>query len=125
MPSGRILAVTQANLTDEAQAEADVDQIVVARVDVPGPWRISRRRRRRLGPVVVISLWLHLTLLLLLLVSVRYERAEEELPPPATVAMVFEGGKPEGPALPKPQLELPAPVSPPFCPKGLQTKRGS
>jgi TonB family protein len=93
-----------------------VDQIVVARVDVPGPWRISRRRRRRLGPVIVISLWLHLTVLLLLFATVRYERAQEELPPPSTVAMVFEGGKPEGPALPKPQLEIPAPASPPAPP---------
>ncbi len=77
---------------------------------------MSRRHGSRLGPVLVISLWLHLTLLLLLLVTVRYERPEEELPPPATVAMVFEGGKPEGPALPKPPLEIPAPASPPAPP---------
>jgi TonB family protein len=93
-----------------------VDQIVVARVDVPGPWRVSRRRRRRLGPVLAISLWLHLTLLLLLLVTVQYQHRQEELPPPAAVAMVFEGGKPEGPAVPKPQLEIPAPASPPAPP---------
>jgi periplasmic protein TonB len=54
--------------------------------------------------------------LLLLFATVRYERAGEELPPPATVALVFEGGKPEGPALPKPQLEIPAPASPPAPP---------
>jgi protein TonB len=116
VPSGRVLAGSQAGLKGEAHTEKAVDQIVTTRVDVPGPWRTSRRRRRRLGPVIVISLWLHLTVLLLLLVSVRYERREEELPPPSTVAMVFEGGKPEGPALPKPLLEIPAPVSPPAPP---------
>ena len=75
-----------------------MDVPVAGRIALPHPWRVSRRSRRRLGRVVVISLWLHLTLLLLLLVTVHYERPEEELPPPATVAMVFEGGKPEGPA---------------------------
>jgi TonB family protein len=91
-----------------------MDVPVVGRIALPHPWRVSRQSRRRLGRVVVISLWLHLTLLLLLLVTVHYERPEEELPPPATVAMVFEGGKPEGPAVPKP--EIPAPASPPAPP---------
>jgi protein TonB len=80
------------------------------------PWRISHRRGRRLGPVLVISLWLHLTFLLLLLVTVRYEHIEEELPPPSTVAMVFEGGQKQGPAVPERQSVIPAPTSPPKAP---------
>ena len=81
--------------------------------DVQRPWHMSRRRARRIGPVLLISLWLHLTLLLLLVVTVPYDRREEALPPPSTVAMVFEGGKPEGPALPNPQPNVAAPTEPP------------
>ena len=55
--------------------------------------------------MLLISLWLHLTLLLLLVVTVHYDRREEELPPPSTVAMVFEGGKPEGPGAAKSATE--------------------
>lgn len=99
-----------------------MDQAVVADI-VAGqrPWRVSLRRGRRLGPVLLISLWLHLTLLLLCLVTVRFERPEEELPPPSTVAMVFEGGQPQGPAVPKQQLLVPAPTSPPASPPAPPT----
>lgn len=65
--------------------------------------------------MLVISLWLHLTLLLLMIVTFDRERREEELPPPSTVAMVFEGGQPQGPALPNPQPNVAAP-SPPSAP---------
>ncbi len=82
-----------------------MDQAVVSDfVAGQRPWRTSRRRGRRLGPVLAISLWLHLTLLLLLMVTVHYASPmEEDLPPPSTVAMVFEGGQPQGPAVPKKQ----------------------
>jgi TonB family protein len=91
-----------------------MDKPFVRRIELPMPWRASRPPRRRLGRVLVISLWAHLTLLLLLVLTFRYERPSEELPPPDTVAMVFEGGKPEGPAVPKP--DIPTPTSPPAPP---------
>jgi periplasmic protein TonB len=89
-----------------------LDQAVLPFITAKRPWPPSPRRPGRLGKVLVISLWLHLTALLLLIVSVRYEQVEEELPPPATVAMVFEGGRPEGPALPNPQVPGPTPPAP-------------
>lgn len=96
------------------RSEEDVDQALVSDfVAGQRPWRISRRHDRRLGPVLAISLWLHLTLLLLLMVTVHYAPTEEEeLPPPSTVAMVFEGGQPQGPAVPKQQLLAPSAPSP-------------
>ena len=66
--------------------------------------------------MLLVSLWLHLTLILLMVVTVRYDRVEEELPPPSTVAMVFEGGTPEGPALPHPQPNVTTPSEPPTPP---------
>jgi TonB family protein len=93
-----------------------VDQLVTSHVAEQRPWRLSRRGGRRLGPVLVISLWLHLTLLLLMLMTVRYGHREEDLPPPSTVAVVFEGGRPEGPAQPRPEAELPAPIPLPAPP---------
>jgi TonB family protein len=87
--------------------------IAIPIADVPSPWHMSRRRARRIGPVLLISLWLHLTLLLLLVVTVHYDHREEELPPASTVAMVFEGGKPEGPALPNSQPDVAVPTEPP------------
>lgn len=91
-----------------------MDQAAVAFVKAQRPWRVSNRRGSRIGRVAVISLWLHLTLLAFLLVTVRYPPApEEELPPPSTVSMVFEGGKPEGPALPHPEPNVAAPTAPP------------
>jgi len=90
-----------------------LDQAIIIPVaEVRRPWRASRRYARRLGPVLVISLWLHLTLLALLVMTVRYGRHEEELPPPSTVAMVFEGGTPKGPALPEPKPFVAAPSEP-------------
>ena len=86
------------------------------------PWRTSRDRGSRLGRILLVSLWLHLSLLLLFLVSVRYNHPEEMLPPPATVAMVFEGGRPEGPTAPNPHPFIesrpapPVPESPPPAP---------
>ncbi len=114
LPAGRILAGAQAGLANTRRSDEDVDKAVVSEiVATQRPWRISSRRGRRLGPVLAISLWLHLTLLLLALVTVRYGPAEEEeLPPPATVAMVFEGGQPQGPAVPRQQLLPPTPASP-------------
>ena len=67
--------------------------------------------------MLLVSLWLHLTLILLMVVTVRYDRVEEELPPPSTVAMVFEGGTPEGPALPHPQPNVTTPSEPPTPPQ--------
>ena len=101
--------------------EGDLDQAITIPVtEVRRPWLGSRRRARRLGPVLVISLWLHLTLLLFMLVTVKFERqAEEELPPPSEVAMVFEGGTPKGPALPNPKPNVAAPsqqAAPPPAP---------
>ena len=86
-----------------------MDQAIIPIAGVQRPWHMSHRRARRIGPVLLISLWLHLTLLLLLVVTVHYDHREEDLPPPSTVAMVFEGGKPEGPALPNPQPNVAAP----------------
>ena len=87
-------------------------------VDAARPWRTSVRRRRKLGRVTVISLWLHLTVLALLTVAAHYARAPEEaLPPPSTVAMVFEGGSKNGPTVPNPKPNVlqpsPAPAPPP------------
>ena len=93
-----------------------MDQLVAPYPAEQRPWRLSRRGGRRLGPVLVISLWLHLTLLLLLVLTVRYDGQEEALPPPSTVAMVFEGGRPDGPAQPRPEAELPAPIPLPAPP---------
>jgi len=90
-------------------------------VEASRPWRTSFRRRRQLGRVTIISLWLHLTVLALFVVSFTLKpHPEEELPPPATVAMVFEGGSEKGPSAPKPnpnvlppsQLPTPPPVPP-------------
>jgi len=68
------------------------------------PWRVSRRGRPRLSRIALISLWLHLSLLLLAILTVHYEHPPEEwLPPPAEVAMVFQGGRPEGPTVPNPK----------------------
>ena len=41
--------------------------------------------------MLLVSLWLHLTLILLMVVTVRYDRVEEELPPPSTVAASRDG----------------------------------
>lgn len=109
MPSGGILADAPARLAGER-----VDQMVASPLGLRGPWRPSRRYDRR-RPRLLISLWLHLSILLLL-VTVRYANHEEELPPPATVAMVFEGGSPNGPSLPNPRLAVPAPTAPPAPP---------
>ena len=77
------------------------------------PWRISRRGRSRLSRVALISLWLHLSLLALAILTVRYEHPrEEELPPPAEIAMVFQGGRPEGPTVPNPRPEVGLPPQP-------------
>lgn len=92
-----------------------MDQVVALPLARQRPWRLSRRGGRRLGKVLVLSLWLHLTVLLLFIMTVHYQHREEELPPPSTVSMVFEGGKPEGPALPNPQLNV-APTAPPSPP---------
>jgi len=97
-------------------SEAALNQAIITE----RPWVISRRRGRRLGPVLLISLYLHLTLLLLVAVKVHFDRPEEELPPPSTVAMVFEGGQPEGPALPHPQPNVVAPTQPPAPPPAPQ-----
>ena len=86
------------------------------------PWRISRHGGSRLGTILLVSLWLHLSLLLMFLLTVRYDHPEEMLPPPATVAMVFEGGRPEGPTVPHPNPFIeslptpPVPESPPPAP---------
>ena len=86
------------------------------------PWRISRRGRSRLSRIALVSLWLHLTLLLLAILTVHYEHPPEEwLPPPAEVAMVFQGGRPEGPTTPNPKpftepVPQPAPAPTPPSP---------
>ena len=67
------------------------------------------RRRSRLDRMVVASLWLHLTLLLFAIVSVQYERPKEGLPPPSTVAMVFENGNAPGAPQVSPQIVPGAP----------------
>ncbi|MEJ0016479.1 MAG: energy transducer TonB [Acetobacteraceae bacterium] len=89
-----------------------MDQTLTPITALARPWRPSQRRGS-LGKVVVISAWLHLTLLALLIISVRFDRLDEELPPPSSVAVVFEGGKPEGPALPDPRPHVAAPSPPP------------
>lgn len=95
-----------------------MDQTAVAFVEAQRPWRVSRRGPRRFSRVAFISLWLHLTLLALLLVTVRYKHQEEMLPPPSTVSMVFEGGSPNGPALPNPKpTTTPAPQAAPPVPQ--------
>ena len=99
--------------TDDTDQRMELDQAVIAVTDIRSPWHVSRRGTRQLGPVLLISLWLHLSLLLSLLVTFRYERHEEELPPPATVAMVFDGGSPQGPALPNSRPDVVAPTQQP------------
>ena len=82
-------------------------------VEAARPWRTSVRRRRKLGRVTIISLWLHLTVLALFVVAVHYAPPmEEELPPPSTVAMVFEGGAEERPFGAEAQPERPAALAP-------------
>lgn len=102
-----------------------MDQVYTAPLrDLRLPWRISRPGRPRLSRIALISLWLHLSLLLLAILTVHYEHPEEEmLPPPAEVAMVFEGGRPEGPTAPNPKPFIepapqpaPAPAPPPPAP---------
>jgi protein TonB len=98
-----------------------LQQDVVSIVEAARPWRTSVRRRRTIGRVTIISLWLHLTLLALFAVAVHYAPpVEEELPPPSTVAMVFEGGSKNGPTAPKPSPNVlqpaPLPTPPPVPP---------
>jgi periplasmic protein TonB len=100
-----------------------LDQVIATLPrDTRLPWRISRRGRSRISRIALISLWLHLSLLLFAILTVHYEHPEEQwLPPPAEVAMVFEGGRPEGPTAPNPQPYItpapqPAPAPSPPAP---------
>ncbi len=90
-----------------------MDQAIISITPAGRPWLVSRRSERRLGLVLLISLWLHLSLLMLAIMKVHFDQTEEELPPPSTIAMVFEGGQPKGPALPNPQPNVAAPAVPP------------
>jgi periplasmic protein TonB len=63
--------------------------------------------RRRIASGAAVSLVLHAVVLALLLVRLKWDREPEPLPPPSTVDMVFEGGRPEGPSTPEP---TPVPV---------------
>ena len=94
-------------------AGSGLDQAIVT-AGVEQPWLKSRDRSSRLWRVLAVSFWLHLTILLLLCAKQRFEGPEEEeLPPPSTVAMVFEGGTHEGPALPNPKPFVATPTAPP------------
>ncbi|HEX3992964.1 MAG TPA: TonB family protein, partial [Acetobacteraceae bacterium] len=64
--------------------------------------RRSREGRRRIAGGFAVSLLLHTVILAALLVRLKWEPEPELLPPPATVSMVFEGGRPQGPSAPEP-----------------------
>jgi periplasmic protein TonB len=75
--------------------------------------------------MVLASLWLHLTLLLLLVVSVEYQHPTEGLPPPSTVAMVFENGNSQGAPQVAPQIVPGPPVDLPPVPTPRPTPRAA
>ena len=71
-----------------------------------GP-RPERPSGRRISFAFVVSALLHAALLVPLLIRLTWHHEPELLPPPATVNMVFEGGRPEQPSAPEPR---PVPV---------------
>ena len=86
--------------------------------------RLPRRRRSRSRWAILISLLFHGAIAILLLVTVKRQETAEQLPPPAAVTMLFEGGRKNGPTLPNPDLQAspatpPAPAPPPRQPSGL------
>ncbi|HTB45063.1 MAG TPA: TonB family protein [Acetobacteraceae bacterium] len=85
---------------------------------------LPERQPRRLGPLLTASLALHLSILILLLLGIERRYPLHEAPPPADIAMVFEGHSPErnsgpNPLLPNPKQPgspAPAPSTPPVPP---------
>jgi TonB family protein len=71
------------------------------------PRRRGGEQRRRIAGGFGVSLLLHALVLLALVLRLKWEPEPEILPPPATVDMVFEGGKPAGPT-----TETPTPGPP-------------
>jgi protein TonB len=65
------------------------------------------RQPRRLGPLLTASLALHLSILILLLLGIERRYPTHEAPPPADIAMVFEGHSPERNSGPNPRLPNP------------------
>ena len=69
--------------------------------------------RRRIAGGFAISLLLHIAVLVALLPHLQRQSEPDLLPPPSTVSMVFEGGRPEGPTTPEPSLEPGSSSAPP------------
>ena len=81
--------------------------------------RGRRDGRRRIAGGFAVSLLLHAVILAALLVRLKWEAEPEPLPPPATVSMVFEGGRPQGPSAPEP-TPLPGSETTRKAPTGAQ-----
>jgi periplasmic protein TonB len=77
------------------------DQTLTPRALTPRA-RGRRVGRRRIAGGFAASLLLHAVILGALLVRLKWEPQEEPLPPPSTVSMLFEGGRPQGPSSPEP-----------------------
>lgn len=78
---------------------------------------LPERQPRPLGPLLTASLALHLSILILLLIGIERRYPLREEPPPADIAMVFEGHSPERNSGPNPLQPNPTqPGSPPPTP---------
>jgi protein TonB len=69
------------------------------------PRHRGRPNRRRIAGGFAVSALLHIVVIGALLLRLDWKREPEMLPPPATVSMVFDGGRPEGPTTLKPTPE--------------------
>lgn len=82
------------------------------------PGRRVTEAKRRLTSGFAFSLALHALVLAALTVRWVRHQGPESLPPPATVTMEFEGGKPDGPSTPEPPPDPVPFVAPSSVPGG-------
>ena len=73
------------------------------------PGHRGRPNRRRIAGGFAASVLLHAIVIGALCLRLDWKRESDMLPPPATVSMVFEGGRPEGPTTPEPNAGAPMP----------------